>query len=76
MLTVSQSNNFSFQVGKGDYMMRKIVNINDAWKFIKEDVVSAFNKVFNDENWENVNVPHTWNAIDGANGFLFLKYRS
>ena len=28
---------------------------------------------YNDENWEAVNVPHTWNAIDGANGFDFYK---
>ena len=30
-------------------------------------------RVYNDENWEAVNVPHTWNAIDGANGFDFYK---
>ena len=53
--------------------MRKIININDAWKFIKQDVVGAFDKAFNDANWENVSVPHTWNAIDGANGFDFYK---
>ena len=30
-------------------------------------------QAYNDENWEVVNVPHTWNAIDGANGFDFYK---
>lgn len=53
--------------------MRKIVNLNTAWKFIKQDVVNAMDPVFNDRNWESVNVPHTWNAIDGANGFDFYK---
>ena len=53
--------------------MRKIVNLNTAWKFIKQDVVNAMDTVFNDQNWEDVNVPHTWNAIDGANGFDFYK---
>ncbi|WP_209123816.1 glycoside hydrolase family 2 TIM barrel-domain containing protein [Alkalihalobacillus sp. BA299] len=53
--------------------MRKIININDAWKFEKDDKEKAFNKIYNDENWEIVNVPHTWNAIDGANGFDFYK---
>ena len=24
-------------------------------------------------NWQDVNVPHTWNAIDGANGFDYYK---
>lgn len=53
--------------------MRKIININNAWKFIREDQIEALNKTYNDENWETVNVPHTWNAIDGANGFDFYK---
>lgn len=53
--------------------MRKIINLNTAWKFIKQDVEKAMDPVFNDRDWENVNVPHTWNAIDGANGFDFYK---
>ena len=53
--------------------MRKIININNSWKFIREDEVKAMNKVYNDENWEVINVPHTWNAFDGANGFDFYK---
>ena len=52
--------------------MRKIINMNDAWKFIKQDVEDAM-KSFDDTNWETVSVPHTWNAIDGANGFDFHK---
>ena len=59
--------------GQGDSFMRKIININDSWKFIKRDEDSAFNKAHDDKNWETVNVPHTWNAIDGANGFDFYK---
>ncbi|WP_148629757.1 glycoside hydrolase family 2 protein [Bacillus sp. E214] len=53
--------------------MRKVINLNDAWKFIKENVQDAMNQVYDDANWESVNVPHTWNAIDGANGFDFYK---
>lgn len=53
--------------------MRKIININQGWKFIRQDKVHAMAKVFNDESWEVVQVPHTWNAIDGANGFDFYK---
>ena len=44
--------------------MRKIVNINKDWLFIKEDI--DINK--DGINFENVNVPHTWNAIDGSDG--------
>ena len=53
--------------------MRKIININNGWKFIKQDEVKAIDKAYNDENWEDVNIPHTWNAVDGANGFDFYK---
>ncbi len=53
--------------------MRKKINKNHTWKFIKEDIKNAMDRGFNDENWEIVNVPHTWNAIDGANGFDFYK---
>ncbi len=53
--------------------MRKVININSGWKFIKQDELKAMDKVYNDANWECVNIPHTWNAIDGANGFDFYK---
>jgi len=42
--------------------MRNIVNINDSWLFIKDttDILSVDGEV--------VNVPHSWNAIDGQDG--------
>lgn len=33
--------------------MRKVININSGWNFTKEDKT------------EKVNLPHTWNAVDG-----------
>jgi beta-galactosidase len=53
--------------------MRKVININKGWKFIKQDEPEALNRAYNDEAWEAVDVPHTWNAVDGANGFDFYK---
>jgi beta-galactosidase len=53
--------------------MRKVININDKWKFVKQDEVQAINNYYDDENWEAINLPHTWNAIDGANGSDFYK---
>jgi beta-galactosidase len=53
--------------------MRKVININSGWKFLRQDEAQAAEKDFVDENWEIINVPHTWNAIDGANGFDFYK---
>ncbi|MBK1812289.1 beta galactosidase jelly roll domain-containing protein [Clostridium sp. YIM B02505] len=53
--------------------MRRVININDDWKFIKQDKEQPIDKDYNDEKWEILNLPHTWNAIDGANGCDFYK---
>ena len=45
--------------------MRTITNINRKWAFTKEhtEIPSAI-----DSKWNFVNLPHTWNAIDGQDG--------
>ncbi|MGL6106085.1 glycoside hydrolase family 2 protein [Romboutsia sp.] len=48
--------------------MRNIVNINSNWKFIKEDIKDAYIAGIDTANWEDVQIPHTWNAIDGIDG--------
>ena len=53
--------------------MRKVVNLNETWKFTKQNETNAMEKAYDDKSWEDVSVPHTWNAIDGANGFDFYK---
>ena len=42
--------------------MRNIININAGWKFIREDagLPAAF-----PADWADVNLPNTWNAVDG-----------
>ncbi len=44
--------------------MRKILNLNKGWAFAKQETSNE---------WEQVDLPHTWNAIDGANGFNYYK---
>ncbi len=45
--------------------MRNILNINNGWKFSKElTALPTDLSVFN----EDVNLPHSWNAIDGQDG--------
>ena len=39
--------------------MRNIIPINSGWQFRKGDTP---------DKWETVNLPHTWNAIDGHDG--------
>ena len=45
--------------------MRSILNINQNWGFLKDakEVPSTL-----PADWEVVNVPHSWNAIDGMDG--------
>lgn len=53
--------------------MRKVIQFNQDWKFIKQDEEQAMGIAFDDRNWKAVQIPHTWNAIDGANGFAYHK---
>ena len=50
-------------------------NFNNDWKFLKltwKDGLSelaAEKPDFDDSNWESVTLPHTWNAVDGCDGW-------
>lgn len=45
--------------------MRKIISINQEWKFEKgTDVIPAALPA----GWATVDLPHTWNAVDGMDG--------
>ena len=45
--------------------MRQIINFNNQWTFSKTatEIPAAI-----DESWESINLPHSWNAIDGQDG--------
>ena len=45
--------------------MRQIVNVNQAWSFLKDakDIPAAL-----PSDWEVINIPHSWNAVDGMDG--------
>ncbi|MCI8917051.1 MAG: beta-galactosidase, partial [Oscillospiraceae bacterium] len=45
--------------------MRNTININQGWKFIRED---AGLPTALPEHWQSVELPHTWNAVDGMGG--------
>ncbi len=45
--------------------MRQIVNINRKWAFSKEATALPAQL---DNKWNFVNLPHSWNAIDGQDG--------
>ena len=45
--------------------MRKVININNNWSFIKdsEEIFSAI-----PQSAESINLPHCWNSVDGQDG--------
>ena len=45
--------------------MREVISINEGWAFKKG---AAVPEAFPGEAWELVNLPHTWNAVDGQDG--------
>ncbi|MBQ7918368.1 MAG: glycoside hydrolase family 2 protein [Lachnospiraceae bacterium] len=44
--------------------MRQVVNINQNWFFCKTEEIPTLLP----ESWELLNLPHTWNAVDGQDG--------
>lgn len=45
--------------------MRNIINLNKDWKFIQKDAGLPNNLPI---DWTSVDLPHTWNAVDGHDG--------
>lgn len=45
--------------------MRNIINLNQGWRFIQEDKGLPESLPL---DWESVDLPHSWNAIDGHDG--------
>lgn len=48
--------------------MRKVDNINLDWLFLKGDTKDHKLPAKSDNEFEKVNLPHTWNALDGQDG--------
>ena len=45
--------------------MRNVINLNEDWAFIQQD--AGLPQVM-PSDWTKVDLPHTWNAIDGHDG--------
>ncbi len=54
---------------------RTVLSFDDNWRFLKLTQAGGFSNLavevpdFDDSAWESINLPHTWNAIDGADGW-------
>lgn len=55
-------------------MGRIVISFNSGWRFHKLTKKGGLSELaietagFDDSAWENISLPHTWNAIDGADG--------
>src|ERR1035437_5652565 len=47
---------------------REDINLDAGWRFIRQDVAGAQTNGFDDSTWTLLNLPHTWNNLDGQNG--------
>jgi beta-galactosidase len=47
---------------------RQDAPLNSDWKFARQDVPGAEVPGFDDSTWTNLNLPHTWNNLDGQDG--------
>src|SRR5262249_62087219 len=47
---------------------RGVSSLDASWKFIRTNVPGAQQIDFDDSAWSTVDVPHTWNNLDGQDG--------
>jgi beta-galactosidase len=47
---------------------RQVVSLDNGWRFNLGDVAGAEEVGFPDSGWPQVNLPHTWNNLDGQDG--------
>lgn len=54
---------------------RTVIDFDNDWRFLKPTQAKGLSGLaietpdFDDSAWESVSLPHTWNAIDGADGW-------
>jgi beta-galactosidase len=47
---------------------RQLLNLSSGWKFLAGDDLHAQETAFDDGAWQPVDLPHTWNGLDGQDG--------
>src|SRR5688572_20935299 len=50
--------------GMAQDMPRTRHTINEQWRYTSGTVAGAERPDFDDREWQRVNLPHTWNAVD------------
>ncbi len=47
---------------------RQLINLDQGWRFLGSESPGALAPAFDDSAWSPVDLPHTWNALDGQDG--------
>jgi beta-galactosidase len=47
---------------------RQLVSLAPGWRFLAGDDARARESAFDDGSWQSVDLPHTWNGLDGQDG--------
>src|ERR1043166_4901579 len=47
---------------------RADIILDPGWRFIRQDVAGAQTNGFDDSTWTLLDLPHTWNNLDGQDG--------
>src|SRR5450631_4080606 len=47
---------------------RQLVGLDRGWRFVAADDARAKEPGFDDSAWQPVDLPHTWNGLDGQDG--------
>ncbi|MFD0835679.1 sugar-binding domain-containing protein [Mariniflexile aquimaris] len=48
------------------FSQRIETNFNNNWRFILDDKAAYSNEIFNDNSWDNLNIPHDWSFEKGV----------
>jgi beta-galactosidase len=47
---------------------RQLINLSSGWKFLGADSATAQDPATDDATWQGIDLPHTWNGLDGQDG--------
>jgi beta-galactosidase len=66
VIAIAAAAAFAAPVPAGDG--RQVVSLNPGWRFLAGDDPHALDAAFDDGSWQAVDLPHTWNGLDGQDG--------
>ncbi len=63
----------AFANGQTSQHLQNVIPVTDGWKFIRADVNNAETVAFDDSEWSQITLPHTWNDKDTLSGGNYYR---